>query len=106
MIVLYIETFNTDRALPYVNCIYQLSKNSGKYNRDITEKVYQKCRKDCIIFKGTDSINEMLDDVLQFKGEAKRVNKKIVKNNLYILAYNSSGFDSYIIYLNREQLLV
>ena len=102
MIVLYIETFNTDRAVPYVNCIYKLSKISGKYNRDITE-IYQKSRKDCIAFKGTDSINEMLDDVLQFKGAAKRVNRKIVKYNLYILAHNSSDFDSYVVLNNLPQ---
>ena len=38
MIVYDIDTFNTDRAVPYANCIYRLSKISGKYNRDITER--------------------------------------------------------------------
>ena len=32
MIVYDMETFITDRAVPYAICIYRLSKNSGKYN--------------------------------------------------------------------------
>ena len=43
MVVYDIENFNTDRAVPYANCIYRLSKLSGKYNRDISEKAHQKC---------------------------------------------------------------
>ena len=76
--MIFLETFNTDRAIPYANCIHRLCKISGKYNREITQKEYEKCRKDCIVFKETDSINEMLDYVLQFKGEAKRNNKKVL----------------------------
>ena len=79
------ETSNTDRVVTYANCIYRLSKISAKYIRDKTDREYE-CGKDCNVFKGTDSINETLDYVLQFKGEAKRVNNKTVKNNLYILA--------------------
>ena len=33
-------------------------------------KGYQKCERDCNVFKGTDSINELLNNVLQFKGES------------------------------------
>ena len=73
-IVFDLETLNTDRVVSYASCVYRLSKISGKYNRDITQRGYEKCRKDCIVFKGTDGINEMLDYVLQFKGEAKRIN--------------------------------
>ena len=72
MIVYDMETFRTYRAVPYANCIYRLSKTSGKYIRYITDQVYEKWRKDWIVFKETDSINEMLDYVLQFKREAKR----------------------------------
>ena len=79
MILYDIETFNTDRAVPYANCMYRLSIISGKYNRDISEKEYQKCLNDCVVFKGLDTINEMLDYVLQFKGESKRDNNNIVK---------------------------
>ena len=39
-VVYDIETFNTDRAVPQANCIYRLSKLSGKYNRDKSEKEY------------------------------------------------------------------
>ena len=95
MIVHELATFNTDRAIPYANCIYRLSKISGKYNRDITDREYEKCRNDCIVFKGTDNINEMLDQVLQFKGEAKKILKLL--NKRYILAHNGSAFDSYVL---------
>ena len=103
MVVYDIETFNIDRADPYANCIYRLSKISGKYNRDITQREYEKCRKDCIVFKGTDSIKQMLDYVLQFKREAKRINNESVKDNLYLLAHKGSGFDSYVVLSNLPQ---
>ena len=47
----------------------------------MSEKEYEKCEILCIVFEGLDNINEMLDNVLQFKGEAKRVNNKKVKYN-------------------------
>ena len=72
MIVYVIETFNTDRVVPYANCIYRFSKVSGKYNRDITQREYEKFRKECNVFKGTNSINEMLDHVLQIKEKLKK----------------------------------
>ena len=75
-IVVYdLETFDKIRAVPYCSCIYKLSKISGKYQRDISEQDYQKCLNDCVVFKGTDCINEMLDHVLSFKGEPKRNQK-------------------------------
>ena len=38
-IVLYdIETFNTDKAISYANCIYGLSIISGNVIRDITDR--------------------------------------------------------------------
>ena len=47
-IVVYdLETFNKIRAVPYCSCIYNLSKISGEYHRDIWEKRYQKWLKDC-----------------------------------------------------------
>ena len=39
----------------------------------------------------------MLDYVLQFKGEPKRFNNKIVKYNLYLLAHKELRFDSYVV---------
>ena len=38
----------------------------------------------------------MLDHVLSFKGEPKKVKNKNVENNLYLIAHNGSGFDSYV----------
>ena len=108
MVVYDIETFNTDRAVPYDNCIYGLSIFSGKYNRDISEKEYKKGLNGCIVFKGLDNINQMLDYVLQFKGEPKRIIMKIV---ILIYAYLlikevvSIHLLFQIIYFNGEQLV-
>ena len=81
MTVYDLETFNTDKAFPYAMCMYRLGKVSGKYNRDKTPRKFEKCRKDCIVFKGTDSINELLDHNFQFKRKPEGVNYKIVKYN-------------------------
>ena len=53
-----------------------------------------------LFFRGSDIINKMLDYVLQFKREPKRINNKIVKYNLYLLAHKGSGFDSYVVLNN------
>ena len=45
----------------------------------------------------------MLDYVLQYKGEPKRINNKIVKYNLYLIAHKGSGFDSYVVLNNLPQ---
>ena len=98
IIILYdIETYNEDRGVPYCSCIYKLSKIPGKYNRDKSEKRYQKCLKDGVVFKVTDCTKETLDHVLSFKREAKKVNNKIVENNRYLLAHNGSGFDNFVV---------
>ena len=98
-----LETFNKIRAVPYCSCIYKLSKISGKYRRDISEKEYEKCLNDCVIFKETDSINEMLDHVLSFKGERKKIKNEIVEYNLYFIAHNGSGLDNYVVLNNLPQ---
>ena len=103
MVVFDIETFSTIKCVPYTNCIYRPNKLSGKYNRDISEKECQKCLNDCIVFKGLDNINKMLDSVLQFKGEPKKINNKIVKYILYLIAHKVSGFDSYVVLNNLPQ---
>ena len=51
----------------------------------------------------------MLYHVLQFKGEAKKVNIKNVEYKLYIFAHNGSGFNGYVVLNNSligELLLV
>ena len=99
-IVVYdLKTFKK-RAVPYCSCIQKLSKISGKNHRDISEHENQKCLKDCVVFKRSDCVKDMLDHLLSFKGEAKKIRKKIVENNLYLLAHNGSGFDSYIVLNN------
>ena len=57
----------------------KLSKISGQYHRDISEPEYQNCLNDCVVFKGSDCINEMSDHVLSFKGEPKKVKKKLLR---------------------------
>ena len=42
----------------------------------------------------------MLDHVLSYKGEPKKVKNKIVEYNLYLIAHNGSGFDSYVVLNN------
>ena len=64
MIVYDLETFNTGKVVPNANCLYRLSKISGKYNRGITEQEYEKCKKNYLVLKGFDNINEMIDYVL------------------------------------------
>ena len=39
----------------------------------------------------------MLDHVLSFEGQPKKIKNKIVEYNLYLKAHNRSGFDSYIV---------
>ena len=73
-----LETINIDRVILYANSIYKLSKISGKYHRDITEKGYQKCLNDCVVFKGTDCVNELLDCVLSYKGETKKLGIRLL----------------------------
>ena len=100
IIVYDLETLNKIRAVPYCSFMYKLSKISGKYHRDISEQEYRKCQNDCVVFKGTDCIIEMLDHVLSFKREPKKVKNKIVEYNLYLIAHNGSGFDSYVVLNN------
>ena len=38
IMVYYLETFNKIRAVPYCSCKYKLSKTSGNYHRDISER--------------------------------------------------------------------
>ena len=45
----------------------------------------------------------MLDHVLSFKGEPKKVKNKIFEYNLYLIAHNGSGFDSYVVLNNLPQ---
>ena len=99
-----LETFNRIRAVPYCSFINKLNKNSGKYHRDISEQAYQKCLNDCVVFKGTDCIIEMLDHVLSFKREPKKkIKNKYVEYNLYLIAHNSRGLDSYVVSNNLPQ---
>ena len=45
----------------------------------------------------------MLDHVLSFKGEVKKVNKKIFEYIFKLIAHKRSGFDSYIVLNNLPQ---
>ena len=45
MIVYDTETFNTDRATPYAKFLYRLSKISGEFYCNITDRELEKCKK-------------------------------------------------------------
>ena len=77
--------------------------NFRKYYCDLSEKEYEKFLNGSIVFKGLDKKNELLDYVLQFKGEPKKVNNKIVKCNKYLIAHKGSGFDSHVVLNNLPQ---
>ena len=83
VVVYDLETFNKTRVVPYCSCIYKLSKISGKVYRDISKQEYRKCLNDCVVFNGTDCINEMLDHVLSFKREPKKSVTELL-NIIYI----------------------
>ena len=97
------EIFNSDQVVPSAFGLCELSKMSGKSYRGITQREYEKCRTDCFVFKGTECIKKMLDQVLKFKREAKRGNKNIVRYNLNLGAIRGSGFDSYVDLNNLTQ---
>ena len=98
-----LETFNTNRVIPYVKGNKRLSKFSAKFYRDITDRELAKCENDCILFKGSDSTNENSDHVLQLKGAAKKGNEKYFKNNLYVSAHNGCSFNTYVVLNNLLQ---
>ena len=52
---------------------------------------------DCVVFKGSDCINYLLDHLLSFKGEAKKVKTRNIEFNLYLTAHDGSGFDNYVV---------
>ena len=99
-IVYDLETYNTDRARPYVFCFYRLSKLAGRYNRDLTPDDLEKCRKDTIAFDGDNCVEKALDFCLKLKGEERKVKNKIFEYNLQLHAHNGGGFDSWIILNN------
>ena len=101
-IVYNLETHNTDRARPYCNSIYQLSKIAGRYKRDPTQGELEKSIKDTIVFNGDKCINKALDYCLQLKGEERKVKNKIFDYNLQLHAHNGSGFDTWIILNNLD----
>ena len=45
----------------------------------------------------------MLDHVLSFKGEPKKIKNKIVEYNIYLIAHNGSGCDNYVVLNNLPQ---
>ena len=83
LVVYDIEAFST--AVFYSICLYKLGKNSSKYDRDITQREYENFRNDCIVFKGTNCFNEILDNVSETKSQPKNY------RNCYIICILSSS---------------
>ena len=69
IIVYDLETYNTDRARPYVFCFHRLSKLAARYNRDLTRDEIEKCKKDTIAFDGDSCVSKALDFCLKLKSE-------------------------------------
>ena len=103
MVVYDIETFYTIKFVLFLNCIYKLGEIPGKPYRHITQTEIEKCKNDCIVFKSTDCINEMLDHVLNFEGKPKKIRKKIVQYELCSIGDNGNGFASCIVLNNLPQ---
>ena len=59
--------------------IFRLSKISGKINRDSTQKEYEKCRKDCIVFKEQLVIIKCYIMFCKVKVEFKKILLKLLK---------------------------
>ena len=104
MIVYDLETFNTDRCVPYSVGLYKLSKIWVKYYRDITDPVIEKCKICCGVSNGTTCINEMLDHFSFFKVESRKVTIKFLECNLYYVAHRGSGFDTYLVFEHYSSL--
>ena len=54
-------------------------------------------KKVTLVFDGDNCVTNALDFCLKFKGEERKVKKKIVEYNLQLHAYIGSGFDPSII---------
>ena len=103
VVVYDLEGLNKIGAVRYCSCIHKLSKLSGIYHRDKSEKKYQECLNNSVAFKGTYCNNDMLDHVFMFKGESIKIKNKIVEYNLFLIAHNGSGCDSYVVLNNLPQ---
>ena len=96
MIVCDLETFSTDRVVPYAFGLYKLSKISGRFYRDRSLMWTWKMKKWLFVFKEIDCINSMLHHFLELKGEAERLSYKIVEFIKNLLAQKGTGIDSWV----------
>ena len=99
-IVYDLEPQNTDRARPYSISFYRLCKLAGRYNRDLTPYEIDKCKKGTFVFDGDNCISNALDFCLKLKREERKLEKRIVADNLQVHVHNGSGFDTSIILNN------
>ena len=72
-IVYDLETHNTTRARPYCISFYLLSKLAGKYTTDLTPHETEKCEKDTLLLDGDSCVRNVLDFLLSFKGEERKI---------------------------------
>ena len=97
-----LETHNTDRARPYVFCLYRLRKLCGRNKRDLSKDEIEKCRNDTIAFDGYNCVEKALDFCLKLRGEEYKDQKgKVLEYNLQFHAHNGSGFDTWRVLNNR-----
>ena len=79
MIIVYdLELYNINRARPYWVSLYRVIKIADRYNRDLTFLGNQKCKIDTIVFGEEKCNNKMLQNVLSFKREARKLKTKLL----------------------------
>ena len=98
-----LETISTDKCVPYAVGLHKINKTSGKNYRDIAYQELEKCTIKCGVFKGTNFLNEMLENKSESKGEAIRVKDKFVIYYLNLFAHHGFGFDTYLVLTNTPQ---
>ena len=76
--------------------MYRLNKIPSNYVGDLTNEEDRKCKKDNIVFDGTDCFGKMLKWRVTFKVEPKKVGNKIVDYEIQSEVYIGSAFDTYI----------
>ena len=98
-IVYDLETHTTDRTETYIMIFYRLSKIAGKYIRDLPPYEREKRKKDSFVFDSDNCTKNVLDFLIELKGEEDKF-KKIFEYNLHFHAHGGSSFDTWIILSN------
>ena len=75
----------------------RLSKIASKYNRDLTNEIFQKCKGDTLVSDGTDCTSKLLDWLVTLKRKPGKVKNKIVEHELQLIPNSGSWFDTSVV---------